>query len=162
LPIFSKKEQLNMKARAISHIAVCVRDLDKSLVFYRDILGMTVTMDAIQDTRGGSRTQTYKHQRDTRRVVHLGWSDGEEPILVMTCHPGDEPDGEPIKLDQLGVSHYSFTVDDLPGLAAELVAKGVEIPGGIETFTNAEGKMSSFYCLDPDGILVQFDNSSGG
>ena len=59
-----------MKAKAISHIAVCVRDLDKSLAFYRDILGMTVNFDAIQDTRGGSRTQTYKHQRETRRVAH--------------------------------------------------------------------------------------------
>ena len=48
-----------MKAKGISHIAVCVRDLDRSLEFYRDILGMTVTLDAIQDTRGGSRTQTY-------------------------------------------------------------------------------------------------------
>ena len=151
-----------MKARSVSHIAVCVRDLDKSLVFYRDILGMTVMMDAVQDTRGGSRTQTYKHVRDTRRVVHLGWSDGQEPYLVMTCHPGDQADGDPIKLDQIGVSHYAFTVDDLPGLAEELVAKGVEIPGGIETFTDSEGKMSSFYCLDPDGILVQFDNGSGG
>jgi catechol 2,3-dioxygenase-like lactoylglutathione lyase family enzyme len=42
-----------MKARAISHIAVCVRDLDESLLFYRDTLGMTLTMDAVQDTRGG-------------------------------------------------------------------------------------------------------------
>ena len=114
-----------MKARSVSHIAVCVRDLDKSLVFYRDILGMTVMMDAVQDTRGGSRTQTYKHVRDTRRVVHLGWSDGQEPYLVMTCHPGDQPDGDPIKQDQIGVSHYAFTVDDLPGLAEELVAKAV-------------------------------------
>ena len=45
-----------MKAKAISHIAVCVRDLNKSLEFYRDILGMTVTKDAIQDTTGGSRS----------------------------------------------------------------------------------------------------------
>ena len=60
-----------MRAKAISHIAVCVRDLDRSLAFYRDILGMTVTLDAVQDTRGGSRTQTYKHQRETRRVAHL-------------------------------------------------------------------------------------------
>jgi len=35
-----------MKAKAISHIAVCVRNLDRSLEFYRDILDMTVTMDA--------------------------------------------------------------------------------------------------------------------
>ena len=149
-----------MKAKGISHIAVCVRDLDKSLVFYRDILGMTVFMDAIQDTSTGSRAYTYKHHRDTRRVVHLGWGKGEEPYLVMTCHPGGEPDGEPIKLDQIGVSHFSFTVDDVMGLANELVAKGVEIPGGIEAFTNAGGKLSAFYVVDPNGILVQFDGVS--
>ena len=151
-----------MKAKAISHIAVCVRDLDKSLAFYRDILGMTVTMDAIQDTSGGSRAQTYKHHRATRRVGHLGWAEGQEPYLVMTCHPGDQPDGDPIKLDQVGVSHFSFTVDDLPGLADELAAKGVNIPGGIDAFKNAHGNLSSFYVLDPDEILVQFDNGSGG
>jgi len=151
-----------MKAKAISHIAVCVRNLDKSLAFYRDILGMTVTLDAVQDTRGGSSTQTYKHKRDTRRVAHVRWTESDEPYLVMTTHPGGQSDGEPIKLDQIGVSHFSFTVDDLPGLAEELAAKGVNIPGGIDTFKNAQGNLSSFYVLDPDGILVQFDNGSGG
>ena len=149
-----------MKAKGISHIAVCVRDLDRSLVFYRDILGMTVTMDAIQDTTAGSRAHTYKHRRATRRVVHLGWAEGSEPYLVMTCHPGDQPDGAPIKLDQIGVSHFSLTVDDLPGLADELVAKGVEIPGGVEAFKDPQGNLTAFYALDPDGILVQFDSGS--
>ena len=151
-----------MKAKAISHIAVCVRDLDKSLEFYRDILGMTVTLDAVQDTTGGSRSQTYKHRRATRRVAHVRWAEGEEPYLVITCHPGELPDGDPIKLDQVGVSHFAFTVDDLPGLADELAAKGVNIPGGIDAFKNSQGNLSSFYVLDPDGILVQFDNGSGG
>ena len=151
-----------MKAKAISHIAVCVRDLDRSLAFYRDILGMTVTLDAVQDTSGGSRTQTYKHQRETRRVAHLKWDESQEPYLVMTCHPDGQTDSNPIKLDQVGVSHFSFTVDDLPGLAEELLANGVDIPGGIDTFKNAQGNLSSFYVLDPDGILVQFDGGTGG
>ena len=147
-----------MKAKAISHIAVCVRDLDKSLAFYRDILGMTVTMDAIQDTTGGSRAQTYKHHRATRRVVHLGWAEGQEPYLVMTCHPGDQPDGDSIKLDQVGVSHLSFTVKNLRALADELVAKGVEIAGGLDAFADAQGNVRTFFAFDPDGILVQFDS----
>ena len=147
-----------MKARSISHIAVCVRDLDKSLGFYRDILGMTVSMDAIQDTSTGSRAYTYKHRRANRRVVHLGWEEGQEPFLVMTCHPGDQTDGEPIKLDQVGVSHLSFTVNDVRALADELVANGVEIAGGIEAFADAQGNVRTFFAFDPDGILVQFDN----
>jgi catechol-2,3-dioxygenase len=31
-----------MEASAISHIAICTRDMEKSLAFYRDILGMKV------------------------------------------------------------------------------------------------------------------------
>ena len=95
-------------------------------------------------------------------MAHLRWDGSQEPYLVMTCHPGGQTDGNPIKLDQVGVSHFSFTVDDLPGLAEELLAKGVDIPGGIDTFKNTRGNLSSFYVLDPDGILVQFDGGTGG
>ncbi|MGH8067642.1 MAG: VOC family protein [Candidatus Entotheonellia bacterium] len=31
-----------MEASAISHIAICTRDMEKSLAFYRDILGLKV------------------------------------------------------------------------------------------------------------------------
>ena len=144
-----------MEATGISHIAVCVRDMDKALAFYRDILGMKITKDEIQDTSTGGLTHTYKHHRNTRRTVHLAW--GQDPFLVMTSHPGDRSDGEPIKLDQVGVSHLSFTVKDVRGLADELVSKGVEIAGGIEAFADADGNVRTFFAFDPDGILVQFD-----
>ena len=145
-----------MEATGISHIAVCVRDMDKSLAFYRDILGMKIAKDEIEDTSTGGLTHTYKHHRNTRRTVHIGW--GGEPFLMMTSHPDDQADGEPIKLDQVGVSHLSFTVKNLRSLADELIAKGVEIAGGIEAFADAEGNVRTFFAFDPDGILVQFDS----
>ena len=78
-------------------------------------------------------------------AIHVAWSisggEDEEPYLVMICHSGGQPHGEPFKLDQIGVSHFSFTVDDVMGLAKELVAKGAEIPGCIKVLTNAEGKL---------------------
>ena len=147
-----------MEATGISHIAVCVRDMDKSLAFYRDILGMKVTKDEIEDTSTGGLTHTYKHSRNTRRTVHLSYGEGQPTFLVMTSHPGDQADGEPIKLDQVGVSHVSFTVKNLRGLADELIAKGVEIAGGIEAFADTEGNVRTFFAFDPDGILVQFDS----
>jgi catechol 2,3-dioxygenase-like lactoylglutathione lyase family enzyme len=36
-----------MEASAISHIAICTRDMEKSLAFYRDILGMKVLFAAL-------------------------------------------------------------------------------------------------------------------
>lgn len=144
-----------MESTGISHIAVCVRDMDKSLAFYRDILGMTVSKDDIEDTSTGGLTHTYKHHRNTRRTVYLGW--GGAPFFVMTSHPGDQADGDPIKLDQVGISHVSFTVKDVRALADELVSKGVEIAGGIEAFADASGHVRTFFAFDPDGMLVQFD-----
>jgi transposase, IS6 family len=41
----------------------------------------------------------------------------------MTGHPGEEPDGNPIKLDQIGISHISFTVKDVKALAEEMMAE---------------------------------------
>lgn len=40
-----------MEASAVSHIAICTRDMDKSLAFYRDILGMRVLFDGMTDPR---------------------------------------------------------------------------------------------------------------
>ncbi len=152
-----------MDATGISHIAVCVRDLDKSLAFYRDILGMEVVFDQVQDTTTGGLPHVYQHARKTRRTVHLRFGqDNNNPRLVVTSHPSENPDGNPIKLDQVGLSHYSFSVPDTKALMAELTAKGVELAAPPEVWTDAQGKVGSFYVYDPDGILVQFDSGGGG
>ncbi|PKB82711.1 MAG: hypothetical protein BZY88_03790 [SAR202 cluster bacterium Io17-Chloro-G9] len=152
-----------MDATGVSHIAICVRDLDKSLAFYRDILGMKVTADRMQDTTTGGLPQVYKHPRRTRRQVRLTYGEGDAtPSLTMTSHPGEDPDGEPIKLDQVGISHLSFSVKDTKALSEELASKGVQFPGPLEARTDAQGNLSSFYVYDPDGILIQFDSGGGG
>jgi catechol 2,3-dioxygenase-like lactoylglutathione lyase family enzyme len=151
-----------MEATGISHIAICVRDLDKSLEFYRDILGMKVLADRMQDTTTGGLPHVHKHSRKTRRQVRLAYEEGAIPTLTMTCHPGEEPDGEPIKLDQIGISHISFTVKDVKALAEELIAKGVPLAGPMDGFTNPRGEVSSIFVYDPDGILVQFDSGGVG
>jgi glyoxylase I family protein len=151
-----------MEASGVSHIAICVPDMDKSLEFYRDVLGMVVEADRMQDTTTGGLPHVYKHPRKTRRQVRLAFAEGARPTLTMTCHPGEEPDGDPIKLDQVGISHISFTVKDVKALAEELVSKGVQLAGPLEGFTDAQGQVSSIFVYDPDGILVQFDSGGGG
>jgi len=148
-----------MDATGVSHIAVCVRDLDRSLAFYRDILGMQVDFDEVQDTTTGGLPSVYKNARKTRRTVHVRYGPGQTtPSLVLTSHPGEDNDGTPIKLDQVGISHLSFTVSDVKALAEELVSKGVEMAAPLEAFTAPDGRVSSIFVFDPDGILLQFDD----
>ncbi len=151
-----------MEASCVTHIGICVRDMDRSLAFYRDALGMKVLGDRPTDPTEGGRPHNYKHRRTTRRWVSLAYGEGAAPTLTLTSHPGDEPDGHPILLDQVGISHISFGVNDVKALAEELIAKGYALAGPIESFTNAKGEINSIYVRDPDGILVQFNRPTSG
>ncbi len=151
-----------MKARGVSHIAVCVADLEKSLAFYRDVLGLTVKLHATQEMArrpGAESAEMYERPRTARTVANV-WFDepsSPQPFLVLTSHPGDQVGGEPIKLDQRGISHISFEVENVKAFAEELIAKGVELAGAIEDFTDGSGNVRTIFVYDPDGILVQFD-----
>ena len=152
-----------MPASAMSHVAVCVSDMERSLAFYRDLLGFSVVSDKVQDTTTGGLPHVYKNRHARRRVVHLSYDVGDvEPHIVITEHPGDPPDGEPIKLDQIGISHVSFTVSDVADLTRRLLASGVRSCGPPDAFKDASGHVSTAFFLDPDGILVQFDEGGGG
>lgn len=153
-----------MRAKGVSHIAVCVRDLEKSLGFYRDALGMKVKLHATQQMArrpGAESAEMYQGPHQSRTVANVWFEgpNGEEvaPFLVLTSHPGDEVGGKPIKLDQIGVSHISFAVDDVASVAAELEAEGVPLAGNLADFTDDEGIVRTIFVYDPDGILVQFD-----
>ncbi len=143
---------------AMSHVAFCVRDLDRALRFYRDLLGFRVEKDELQDTRTGGLPHLYRDRHAQRRVVHLRYGAGPTaPFLVLTEHPGDAISGEPIMLDQVGISHLSFTVPNVEELTKRLRAQGAETCGPPDAFKDASGRIRTVFFRDPDGILVQFD-----
>ena len=150
-----------MIATCVTHVGVCVRDMEESLKFYRDALGMTVIGEKITDiTEGGTQTarlDNYALERNTRHWVSLAYGENLTPTLTLTSHPGEKPDGQPILLDQVGISHISFGVVDVASLADELIAKGYELAGSRESYTDPNGDIKSIYVRDPDGILVQFN-----
>jgi len=139
-----------------------VADLEKSLEFYRDVLGLTVKLHATQEMArrpGAESAEMYERPRTARTVANV-WFDepsSPQPFLVLTSHPGDQVGGEPIKLDQRGISHISFEVENVKAFAEELIAQGVELAGTMEDFTDGSGNVRTIFVYDPDGILVQFD-----
>ena len=150
-----------MIATCVTHVGVCERDMEESLKFYRDALGMTVIGEKITDiTEGGTQTarlDNYALERNTRHWVSLAYGENLTPTLTLTSHPGEKSDGQPILLDQVGISHISFGVADVASLADELIAKGYELAGSREAYTDPNGDIKSIYVRDPDGILVQFN-----
>ncbi len=148
--------------KAVSHIAVGVRDMDRSLVFYRDLLGLKVSLDTMEHI-GGLKTLFAKPVKGARRAVYLRFEDGPHAsFIVLSQNPAEVP-GEAIKLDQVGVHHFAFWVDDLRERVEKLKAAGVPIlvaPMESDTLAYGEppgGKVLTCLFQDPDGIIVQFD-----
>jgi len=155
-----------MDADKISHIGICVRNMDESLKFYRDALGMKVLGEKITDiTEGGTQTGrlgNYKLERNTRHWISLGFSDNLlNPTLTLTSHPGEASDGQAIHLDQVGISHISFSVSDPKSVAEGLISDGYELAGSWKDFTDNSGRVRSLYMYDPDHMLVQFQMGGG-
>ena len=153
--------------KGVSHIAICVADLEKSLEFYRDKLGLVVKMHTTQDMAqrpGAESSEMYERPRRARTVANVYFDDPDspQPFLVLTSHPADEIGGEPIKLDQKGISHISFGVANVKAYSKELIAKGVPLAGTMEDFTDDTGNVRTIFVYDPDGILVQFDDGPKG
>jgi glyoxalase/bleomycin resistance protein/dioxygenase superfamily protein len=93
--------------KAVSHIAVGVRDMDRSLHFYRDLLGLKVCLDTMENI-GGFKTLFANPVKGNRRAVYLRFEDGPHAsFIVLSQNPVEVP-GDAIKLDQVGVHHSPF------------------------------------------------------
>ncbi len=150
----------------ISHVALGVRDMERSLRFYRDLLGCEVRYDAMQPI-GGMPSLYANPEKGQRRAVHLHYGAGAGGgFLVLSEMPGGTP-GNAIKLDEVGISHFSWWVDDLRALHDKLKAAGVKIlvpPTEADSGGYGEQPGRKYLtCLfeDPDGIILQLDQRVG-
>jgi catechol 2,3-dioxygenase-like lactoylglutathione lyase family enzyme len=148
-----------MSIRSASHIAVGVTDMDTSLAFYRDVLGMHVSLDAEEEIPALGESGPMK-----RRGVYLRWREGEdETFIVLDQHLSQEPFGKPARLFQVGIHHFGFWVDDIDGMVERAKAAGISViggPGDADTSQYGEaagGKVRSAFMRDPDGNFVQLD-----
>ncbi|MDG2114986.1 MAG: VOC family protein, partial [Actinomycetota bacterium] len=66
-----------MAVRGISHVAVGVSDMDDALSFYRDVIGLVVTLDAEEGAFTGD-PGGYR-----RRAVYLRQNEGPDEFFIV-------------------------------------------------------------------------------
>jgi catechol 2,3-dioxygenase-like lactoylglutathione lyase family enzyme len=143
------------RPRAIHHTGFTVADLDRSLGFYRDLLGLETVAE--QEKEGGYLAAIVGHPDAHVRMAHLRVpGDGHVVELFEYLAPEGRRPGPPDPAD-VGTSHLCFVVDDLPALYDRLRAAGVDSfvspPVEVDTGINRGG--CALYLRDPDGIPVE-------
>lgn len=141
--------------RTIHHTGYTVADLDRSLGFYRDLLGLEVVAE--QTKQGGYLAAIVGHPDAHVRMAHLRVpGDGHVVELFQYLAPAGRRAAGLDPAD-VGTSHLCFVVDDLPALYERLRAAGVDSfvspPVEVDTGINRGG--CALYLRDPDGIPVE-------
>jgi catechol 2,3-dioxygenase-like lactoylglutathione lyase family enzyme len=136
----------------VHHFSFTVGDMERSLAFYTEILGMRALSDVVvEESPGRSVTQIP----DARlRIVHL-LAYGSVIELIQYSSPVGKPlDG---RTCDAGSAHIAFIVDDIERAYQDLQRKGVHFKSApVVTGTYAGTIVKSVYFLDPDGITLEF------
>jgi len=126
-----------MPISALDHIVLNVANVERSLSFYQDCLGLAA-----------------------ERVE--GWRRGELPFPSLRIDPGTLIDlvGAGPQTASGGapnLAHFCLVTDDadLTGLSARLAGAGVAIEQGPATRSGARGDALSIYFRDPDHNLIE-------
>ncbi|MHB1582574.1 MAG: VOC family protein [Acidimicrobiales bacterium] len=152
-----------MPVRNVSHVAIGVRDMERSLPFWTEVVGLHVTLDTVESF-------TVDGEKIERRAVYLREREGpDEPFVVLDQQLTRAPTGQPTPLFSLGVHHVGFWVDDLDAIAGRARGAGVPIvvepsERGADTTTYGEapgGFVRGMFVRDPDGNVIQFDQRAG-
>jgi catechol 2,3-dioxygenase-like lactoylglutathione lyase family enzyme len=128
-----KSDQDKESVMLLEHVNITVSDLDRSIDFYRRLLGLEVRW---RREPGSEQTP----------AAHVGTD--TQYIAMFQAAPGTRP--APLDYSAPGVNHFGFVVEDLDAARKRLAELGIT-PGDEQDYD--PGRRLYFY--DPDGIEVE-------
>lgn len=140
------------------HTGFQVADLDRSLAFYRDLLGFEEVFRWNPQAPYIGKLVGYPDVDLHSAILRMPNS---EVFLELLEYRNVERTPVDTRNANPGTAHVAFFVDDLDELFGDLVAKGVDTVSEPVTPTigpNEGGRV--VYMIDPDGFRVEFIESS--
>jgi catechol 2,3-dioxygenase-like lactoylglutathione lyase family enzyme len=137
--------------RRLSHLGLCVSDLERALAFYRDGLGFAEVSRLRFEDAGTRKLLGLPGAR--LEAVYLR-RDGLTLELLHFPTPGTHLARGPRPMNQVGLTHLSFLVADLEAALAKLRALGASVLDETRLGGAAAGPRAIFV-TDPDGTRVE-------
>jgi catechol 2,3-dioxygenase-like lactoylglutathione lyase family enzyme len=135
----------------INHSAITVSDMDRSVQFYRDVLGMELLM--LDQEEAGPVGKAVGEPAALIKFANLRLEGGEIELIQFVRPRGEQLGGN---ANDVGKMHLCFRVDDIQAAYDELRAKGVRFWTPVNVIKEGPAKDWKFvYFSDPDGVQLE-------
>jgi len=139
----------------MNHTGFVVSNMERSVAFYRDQLGLEIERDQILEGEFISELVGYPDAK--LHIIYLGLGDVKHSVeLIEYLNPRGDAAPLPDRKD-IGATHLGIIVDNLDEFYKELSSKGVRFVSPPVTRPNAVYPMAQKGCYmqDPDGNWLE-------
>jgi catechol 2,3-dioxygenase-like lactoylglutathione lyase family enzyme len=145
----------SFKIIAADHTGITVSNLERSLAFWRDVLGFEFSHRAHQ--KGEMAEQITGVEGAELKLAVVKAPGGHKIELLEYLAPADRRKDVDLRPCDVGHLHVALTVENLDLLLQKIMASGWTAAGKPQTLTagpNAGKRV--IYVRDPDGITIEF------
>jgi catechol 2,3-dioxygenase-like lactoylglutathione lyase family enzyme len=155
ITITSKSTSNQFRVIAADHTGITVSNLERSLPFWRDVLGFELSHRAHQTGEMASEITGIAGAEIKLAVVKA--PGGHKIELLEYLAPPDRKRHVDLRPCDVGSVHVALVVDDLEGVLLRIAAAGWKAAGKPQTLTSGPnaGKRV-IYVRDPDGTIIEF------
>ena len=141
----------------VLHIGVTVKDIDRSIAFYRDVMGLAFQGEILME---GPETDLLFRRKDCKaRVAYLsGDKTLAGPPVELIQFILSDIEEDPADLFKTSISEICFETDDIWEEYRRMKELGVEFlsePQEFDFTPYGFGKSMALYFKDPDGIILE-------
>ena len=138
---------------AADHTGITVSDLERSLAFWRDVLGFELSHRAHQT---GDLAEQITGVPGAEILIAVVKAPGHKIELLEYRAPADRKHAA-LRPCDVGSIHVALTVDNLDAVLETIAASGWKAAGTPQTLTTGPnaGKRV-IYVRDPDGTTIEF------
>ena len=143
-----------MLAIRLDHVAVTVSNMERSLQFYRDQLGLVV--QGSHDLEGSTVSVMAGKDKVRMKVVTLACPQNSDVRIDLQQYIEPEGKQSDSLLGDIANSHICIEVQDIDEAYRKLKGNGVEFVSAPVVFDlGVNGKVSCVFFMDPDRYILE-------
>ena len=136
--------------KAVRHFGITITDREKSLRFYRDLLGLKIVTDTHEEGKYLDNMSALQNVKVN--IIKMAADDGNLiELLCYKSHPRQQDLAR--EICSVGPTHAAFTVANLDEVYETLTRAGVIFNAPPQLAPCGRFKVT--FCKDPDGTLIE-------